>query len=194
MKTIYQRLDEIIQRITKESFRENTGLGNEIGYYIFDYEPRYEMLVREHVQFLKQKINEGDYGYNIKEFDLYEIMLEILESKGYLEKNFKMEQVKGSEFVFNATRKALRITEKDDLIIHYIKERVEKDDIVFITGVGKVWPIIRSHTVLNNLHQVLDEVPVIMFFPGIYDGLELVLFEEIKDDNYYRAFRLVDRY
>ncbi len=194
MKTIYQRLDEIIQRITKESFRENTGLGNEIGYYIFDYEPRYEMLVREHVRFLKQKINDGDYGFHIKEFDLYEIMLELLETKGYLEKNFKMEQVKGSEFVFNATKRALRLTEKDDLIIQYIRDRVVKGDVVFITGVGKVWPIIRSHTVLNNLHQVLDEVPVIMFFPGVYDGLELVLFEEIKDDNYYRAFKLVDRY
>lgn len=194
MKTIYQRLDEIIQRITKESFRENTGLGNEIGYYIFDYEPRYEMLVREHVRFLIQKINDGDYGFHIKEFDLYEIMLELLETKGYLEKNFKMEQVKGSEFVFNATKKALRLTEKGDLIIQYIKDRVVKGDVVFITGVGKVWPIIRSHTVLNNLHQVLDEVPVIMFFPGVYDGLELVLFEEIKDDNYYRAFKLVDRY
>lgn len=194
MKTIYQRLDEIIQRITKESFRENTGLGNEIGYYIFDYEPRYEMLVREHVRFLKQKINDGDYGFHIKEFDLYEIMLELLETKGYLEKNFKMEQVKGSEFVFNATKRALRLTEKDDLIIQYIRDRVVKGDVVFITGVGKVWPIIRSHTVLNNLHQVLDEVPVIMFFPGVYDGLELVLFEVIKDDNYYRAFKLVDRY
>jgi len=194
VKTIYQRLDEIIQRITKESFRENTGLGNEIGYYIFDYEPRYEMLVREHVRFLKQKINDGDYGFYIKEFDLYEIMLELLETKGYLEKNFKMEQVKGSEFVFNATKKTLRLTEKDDLIIQYIRDRVVKGDVVFITGVGKVWPIIRSHTVLNNLHQVLDEVPVIMFFPGVYDGLELVLFEEIKDDNYYRAFKLVDGY
>ena len=194
MKTVYQRLDEIIQRITKESFRENTGLGNEIGYYIFDYEPRYEMLVREHVRFLIQKINDGDYGFHIKEFDLYEIMLELLETKGYLEKNFKMEQVKGSEFVFNATKRALRLTEKDDLIIQYIRDRVVKGDVVFITGVGKVWPIIRSHTVLNNLHQVLDEVPVIMFFPGVYDGLELVLFEEIKDDNYYRAFKLVDRY
>jgi len=105
-----------------------------------------------------------------------------------------MEQVKGSEFVFNATKKTLRLTEKDDLIIQYIKDRVVKGDVVFITGVGKAWPIIRSHTVLNNLHQVLDEVPVIMFFPGVYDGLELVLFEEIKDDNYYRAFKLVDRY
>ena len=194
MKTIYQRLDEIIQRITKESFRENTGLGNEIGYYIFDYEPRYEMLVREHVRFLKQKINDGDYGFHIKEFDLYEIMLELLDTKGYLEKNFKMEQVKGSEFIFNATKRTLRLTENDDLIIQYIKDRVVKGDVVFITGVGKAWPIIRSHTVLNNLHQVLDEVPVIMFFPGVYDGRELVLFEEIKDDNYYRAFKLVDKY
>ncbi|HOM02051.1 MAG TPA: DUF1788 domain-containing protein [Acetivibrio sp.] len=194
MKTIYQRLDEIMQRIMRESFRENTGLGNEIGYYIFDYEPRYEMLVREHVHFLKQKINDGDYGFRIKEFDLYEIILELLETKGYLEKNFNMEQAKGSEFVFNATKKALRLTGKDDLVIQYIKDRVEKGDVVFITGVGKAWPIIRSHTVLNNLHQILDDVPVIMFFPGVYDGLELVLFEEIKDDNYYRAFKLVDRY
>jgi len=194
MKTIYDRLDEIMQRITKKSFRENTGLGNEVGYYIFDYEPKYEMLVRDYVQFLKQKINGGDYDFTIKEFDLYEIMLELLESKGYLEKNLKMEQEKGSEFVFNATKKALRLTEKNDLIIQYIRDRVEKDNVVFITGVGKVWPIIRSHTVLNNLHQVLDEVPVVMFFPGVYDGLELVLFEEIKDDNYYRAFKLVERY
>ncbi|MDI6605126.1 MAG: DUF1788 domain-containing protein [Thermoanaerobacteraceae bacterium] len=194
MKTIYDRLDEIMQCITKESFRENTGLGNEVGYYIFDYEPKYEMLVRDYVQFLKQKINEGNYGFTIKEFDLYEIMLELLETKGYLEKNFKMEQDKGSEFVFNATKKALRLTEKNDLIIQYIKDRVKKGDVVFITGVGKVWPIIRSHMVLNNLHQVLDEVPVVMFFPGVYDGLELVLFEEIKDDNYYRAFKLVERY
>ena len=146
MKTIYQRLDEIIQRITKESFRENTGLGNEIGYYIFDYEPRYEMLVREHVRFLKQKINDGDYGFQIKEFDLYEIMLELLEKKGYLDKNFKMEQVKGSECVFNATKRGLRLSEKDDLIIQYIMEWVVKGDGAFITGVGKAWPIIRTHT------------------------------------------------
>ena len=193
MKTIYQRLDEVIQRITKESFRENTGLGNEIGYYIFDYESKYEMIVRDHVQFIKQKINCGDYGFIIKEFDLYEIMLELIEAKGYLEKNFKMEQDRGSEFVFKATKKALRLTEKNDLIVQYIKDRVTKGDVVFITGMGKVWPIIRSHTILNNLHQVLDEVPVVMFFPGIYNGLELVLFEEIKDDNYYGAFKLVDR-
>lgn len=194
MATTKERLDKILPTITKKSFRENKGLGNEIGYYIFDYEPQHEMLVRDYINFLKEKVNSGNYGFKIKEFDLYEIMLEILDSKGYLEKNFEMEQKRGSEYVFNAAKKALRLTTADDLIIKYIKDRVEEGDIIFLTGVGKAWPIIRSHTILNNLHPVVDEVPLVMFFPGTYDGGSLVLLDEIKDDNYYRAFRFIEEY
>jgi hypothetical protein len=194
MKTIYERLDEIIPEIQKKSFRENKGLGNEIGFYVFDYEPKYELLIRDYIEFIKDKFKSGSSGFKIVEFDLYEIMLEILQSKGFLEKNMEMEASKGSEYVFNATKKALRLTNQNDLIIQYIQERLEEDIIVFLTGVGKAWPIIRSHTVLNNLHAVVDQVPLVMFFPGTYTGLELVLLDEIKDDNYYRAFKLIDRY
>lgn len=193
MKTINERLDAIIPEITKKAFRENKGLGNEIGYYIFDYNPKHELLVRDYIDFIKQKINNDSLDLYIREFDLYEIMLELLDNKGYLKKNFDMEKTKGSPFIFNATKRALRLTEKNDLIVQYISERVQPNDIVFITGVGKAWPIIRSHTILNSLHAAIDNVPVVMFFPGSYDGLELVLFDEIKDDNYYRAFKLVER-
>lgn len=193
MKTIFERLDAIIPEIEKKSFRENRGLGNEVGYYIFDYQPKYELVVRDYIRFIKEKINSGSSGFKIKEFDLYEVMLEILNSKGYLNKNIEMEKIKGSEKVFEATKKTLRLTGQNDLIIQHIKENVTKGDIVFLTGVGKAWPIIRSHTILNNLHSAIDEVPVVMFFPGTYDGLELVLLDEIKDDNYYRAFKLIEK-
>jgi hypothetical protein len=194
MKTIHERLDAIIPEIQKKSFRENKGLGNEVGFYIFDYEPAYEMLVRDYVAFLVEKFKSGSGGFKIKEFDLYEIMLAILAEKGFLAKNIEMEVQKGSEHVFKATKKALRLTDSNDLIVQYIRNRVEKDDVIFLTGVGKAWPIIRSHTVLNNLHAVVEQVPLVMFFPGTYDGLELVLLDEIKDDNYYRAFRLVEKF
>jgi hypothetical protein len=194
MKTIYERLDDIIPEIQKKPFRENKGLGNEIGFYIFDYEPQHEILVRDYIEFLKDKFKSGSSGFKIVEFDLYEIMLEILHSKGFLEKNFEMEAAKGSDYIFNATKKALRLTDKNDLIVRYIRERLERDIVVFLTGVGKAWPIIRSHTILNNLHAVVDQVPLVMFFPGTYNGMELVLLDEIKDDNYYRAFKLIERY
>lgn len=190
---IYERLDRILPKLQEKRFRENKGLGNEIGYYIFDYDPSDELIVREHIKYLKQKINNESSEIKIKEFDLYEIMLEVLESKGYLIKVFDMEKQKGTEHILNAIKKTLRLTQNNDLVVEYIRDRVEKNDIVFLTGVGKAWPIIRSHTVLNTLHSVIDEVPLIMFFPGVYDGLELKLFDEIKDDNYYRAFKLIER-
>ena len=86
----------------------------------------------------------------------------------------------------------MRITSTEGLIVEYIRERTPERAVVFLTGIGKCYPIIRSHTVLNNLHQVIDYVPVVMFYPGRYNGQELILFGEIKDDNYYRAFKLVD--
>lgn len=193
MKSIYERIDGILPRITEPTFMENKSLGNEIGFYIFDYDPEYEMLVRDRVSLIEKKAK-SMYGLNIIEFDLYEIMLELLESKGYLQKNFIMEERKGSEQVFNATKKALRLTLDNDLLVKYISERIDGNDIVFLTGVGKAWPIIRSHTVLNNLHRIVEKQPLVMFFPGTYDGGSLMLFNYLKDDNYYRAFQLIDKY
>jgi hypothetical protein len=191
---IYDRLDKILPRLRERRFRESKGLGNEIGFYIFDYDPAHELLVRDHIKFLKQKMNNNNSEVKIKEFDLYEIMIEILEAKGYLDKVFKMEEQKGTGYIINAVKRTLRLTQNNDLVVDYIRNRVEENDIVFLTGVGKTWPIIRSHTILNNLHSVVDYVPLVMFFPGTYDGLELKLFNEIKDDNYYRAFKLVEKY
>lgn len=190
---IYERLDKILPKLQEKRFRENKGLGNEIGFYIFDYDPSDELIVREHVKFLKHKVNNEDSEIEIKEFDLYEIILEVLENKGYLKKVFELEKDRGTEHIINAVKKTLRLTQNNDLVVEYIRDRVESNTIVFLTGVGKAWPIIRSHTVLNSLHSVIDYVPVVMFFPGVYDGLELKLFDEIKDDNYYRAFKLIER-
>lgn len=193
MKNIYERIDAVLPKIVEPSFRENKGLGNEIGFYIFDYDPEYELIIRDRVRFIKDKAK-GAYGLNIIEFDLYDIMLELLEYKGYLKKNFIMEEKKGSEHVFNATKKALRLTLDNDLLVEYISDRVDESDIVFLTGIGKAWPIIRSHTVLNNLHRIVEKQPLVMFFPGTYDGGSLMLFNYLKDDNYYRAFQLIDKY
>ena len=193
MKSIYERLDEILPIISAPHFRENKGLGNEVGFYIFDYSPKDEMIVRERIPFIKSKA-QSSYNINIVEIDLYEAIIEILQSKGYLKKNFEMEEKKGSEFVINATKKALRLTLSNDLLVKYIVEKSEGCDIVFLTGVGKAWPLVRSHTILNNLHKEIEDMPLVMFFPGSYDGGTLMLFEEFKDDNYYRAFPLVDKY
>lgn len=192
MNVLAQRFDKAEQIIKKPAFRENKGLGNEVGYYIFDYPAEEELYVRERIEYIQKKNESSTDDYKIVVFDLYEIVISILKDKGYLEKCYDIEKKRGFQKVSTAVSNLMRITSTDGLIVEYIRQRTPEKAIVFLVGVGKCFPIIRSHTVLNNLHQVIDNVPVVMFYPGKYDGQELILFNEIKDDNYYRAFKLVD--
>lgn len=192
MASLEERLDEAEQLIRRPSFRQNKGLGNEVGYYIFDYPAEEELLVRERINYMKKKNEDSTDEYRIVVYDLYELMIGILKDKGYLEKCYDFEKRKGFDRITKAVGNTLRITAKDSLIVNYIKENTSEKAIVFLTGIGKCYPILRAHTILNNLHQVIDHVPVVMFYPGKYSGQDLQLFGEIKDDNYYRAFKLVD--
>jgi hypothetical protein len=72
----------------------------------------------------------------------------------------------------------------------------ERFDVLFISGIGEVFPYIRSHAVLNNLQSTAKEQPTIMFFPGEYTreiatGASLDLFGRLHDDKYYRAFDIL---
>ena len=192
MATLEERLDQAETIIRTESFRQNKGLGNEVGYYIFDYPPEKELGVRERIAYMQGKNNRGTDGFDLKVFDLYDLVIDILEAEGFLEQCFRFEQKKGMERIIKAVGNLLQVNDENSLIVKHIQENTPADAVVFLTGIGKCYPILRSHKVLNNLHQAIDRVPVVLFFPGKYDGQELVLFSEIKDDNYYRAFKLVD--
>ena len=186
-----ERIDKIWERISDEDFLANRGVANEVRYYVFDYEPCDELIIRDKIKSLKKQNNPDADGFQIVEYDLYEMVLQILEEKGYIDKCIKFEEQKGMEYLYTAVTKMLRLTNDDNLIVNRIVETVPQNAVVFLTGVGKVFPFVRSHNVLNNLHQVLDSVPVVMFYPGTWNGQSLSLFGTITDGNYYRAFPLI---
>lgn len=186
-----ERLDKIWDRISDEDFLANRGVANEVRYYVFDYEPCDELIIREKIKSLKKQNNPDADGFQIIEYDLYEMIIQILEEKGYLEKCIKFEEQKGMEYLYTAVTKMLRLTNDDNLIVNRIVDNTPSNAVVFLTGVGKVFPFVRSHNVMNNLHQVLDNVPVVMFYPGTWNGQSLSLFGTITDGNYYRAFPLI---
>ena len=141
---------------------------------------------------MKGKNSKGSDGFELVVYDLYDIIIDLLEKEGFLEQCFKFEKKKGMERIVKAVGNLLQVNNENSLIVQYIQEHTPKDAVIFLVGIGKCYPILRSHKVLINLHQVIDRVPVVLFYPGKYDGQELVIFSEIKDDNYYRAFKLVD--
>lgn len=191
MADLNERLDKMEEAIRKSSFRQSSGRANEVNYWIFDYPPERELEVRERIKYMQNKNARGGEEFDLVVFDLYDIIIDFLEKNRFMDECYKLEKKKGLGRIAKAVSNSMKINDDDSYIVQYIKNNTPDNAVVFLTGVGKCFPILRSHKVLNNLHQAFVRVPVVMFFPGVYNEQELILFGEIKDDNYYRAFKLV---
>ena len=182
---LISKFNNFENKIKENNFQQNKGLGNDIGYYIFDYPTEYEEYIRLRTKKLEEKINDNNYPFRIQEFDIYNLVFEIIKEKNYLEKIFQLEEKRGTEKALQAIQSMLKLGTDNNLVSKKILEQYEKNTVIFITGIGKIYPIVRAHDILNNLY--ITDVPLVVFYPGKYTGTNLKLFNEIDDTNYYRA-------
>jgi hypothetical protein len=185
-----ERLNQILPRITSRDFLESKGLGNEIGFWIFDYPPEREMEVRDFVAgTVLPALGKQTPPLRAASVNLLQLVTELLADRNLLEKAIEMQSGKGDD----STLAALRSVLKEDKLAQKIATQhdVANLDLLIITGVGAVYPMLRTHTLLSALHPIMGNTPLLMFFPGRYDGHSLRLFNTLAEDHYYRAFRLV---
>lgn len=183
MDGIEERLDAVEQIIQDPDFRHGGESGSRAGYYVFDYPAETELVVRERIACMIGRNDKNVDGYELVVFDLYDILIDLLEREGLLEQCFKFEKSKGMERIVKAIGNLLLINEEESLTTRYIQEHTPKEAVVFLTGVGKCCQILRSYKILCNLHQAVNRVPVILFYPEDYEGQKLILL---------RAYRLVE--
>ena len=186
---LQDRLNRVISRLISDELLNNQGLGNEIGFYIFDYPPEYELEVRDYIQVVLKHIGKKKAGIRVKHINLFTLIIDYLKEAKFLDKAIAMQKDKGNQ----ALAKALKgpLDSKKIAKVFTIEADPDNHDLILISGVGSAWPMLRSHNLLNNLHPVMGSTPVVMFFPGIYTGAGMKLFGHMKESNYYRAFQLV---
>ena len=188
-RSFEERLNQIVPRLTSDELLHNSGLGSEIGFYVFDYAPEHEPAVRRHIQFVLDYLEKKRPELRIAHINLFELIIDYLKSRNLLERAIKTQQEKGDHVLL----KALKAPLSADKIAHFFVQRAQpkEHDLVLVSGVGNVWPLLRSHHLLNNLHPLMGNTPLVMFYPGVFTGQGLRLFGRLKESNYYRAFRLV---
>lgn len=192
-RPLNERFIDLEDRMISVEALTRYGTANDLRFYIFDYTPADELLVRKETKKLKER------NPAIVEFDLYEMMLQIIEDEGYMEDVLRMEKDYDKDLLLREVfQPLLSVEEAENAFLDKFKEDIADDgnSIVLITGVGKAFPVVRSHTILNNLQSIFRRNPVVMMYPGRYEIKEKMtmrLFERLDDDNYYRAFPLVER-
>jgi hypothetical protein len=188
--SLEERLNQILPRVTSRDFLDSKGLGNEIGFWIFDYPPDREIDVRDFVgSTVLPALAKQVPPLRTATVNLLQLVTSLLEERKLLDKVMDMQSGKGDD----STLAALRSVLKEDKLAQKIAAQhdVPNLDLLIITGVGAVYPMLRTHTLLSALHPTMGNTPLLMFFPGRYDGHSLRLFNTLAEDHYYRAFRLV---
>lgn len=185
INSFHARLNKLKDRLSSPELLNNTGLGNEIGFYIFDYPPQFELTLRSH---LAKTISSIDR--KIIQVDLFQLLLDYLRKRNLHAAALDLQKKKGDDELLRALKGPL---DEEKRIVPEIEELLKgKDfDLVVISGVGGCYPLIRVHRLLNCLQPILKDKPLVVFYPGEYDGQRLSLFGRLADDNYYRAFRLL---
>ena len=182
MSSLNERLDAIKAKIQSDEYLDGKGLSNELNITVFCYDPKEEMTIRH---FLSQ-IKSEKLECNIFEFDLYELFLDILKEKRILDRIEQLEEKRGKAFI----RKQLangcdaKVFAQKIASIGY-----QRGDVVILSGVGKIFPFMRVHALLEALQPLLTSVPMLVFYPGEYTGDQLRLFNILKPNNYYRPFK-----
>ena len=188
--SLEERLNHILPRITSRDFLDSKGLGNEIGFWIFDYPPEREMDVRNFVSgTVVPALGKQTPPLRCAVIDLFALVTALLQERKLLDKAIALQQSKGNDGALAALRSVL----KEDKLAQKIASQhdIAALDVLVLTGVGAVYPLLRTHTLLSALHPIMGNTPLLMFFPGRYDGHSLRLFNTLAEDHYYRAFRLV---
>ncbi len=189
VKSIDQRMNAILPRLLDPDLLEGRGIGNEIGFYVFDYPPERELEVRQRRAAIVRDIGKQRPDLRVADVNLFDFILDHLSDRGLLDKAVEKQRVQGDQALRSALKGPLH---PEKLAAAFVAKYPPEDyDLEILSGIGSAYPLIRSHSLLNNLHAALSGTPLVMFYPGRYDRSNLHLFNKLNDENYYRAFSLV---
>ncbi len=185
MSKINERLDNLRIEIQKPEFLEGKGLSNEVNIRIFCYDAQDEMIVRH---FTEKLIVDQSLDCHLVERNLYKVFLAICDEKRITDKASDMEEKKGKDFLFKNLQK---FANNKSFVYKMQYEPHEPGDVLLLTGVGEVFPFMRIHSLLEALQPEFPDIPILVMYPGKYDGRFVRLFDKLEPNPYYRAFNII---
>ncbi|MBM1221336.1 DUF1788 domain-containing protein [Ponticoccus sp. SC2-23] len=197
VKSVFNRkelAEHLYRVVTSKRFLGKQGLGNEVPFFICPFPAEFAVGVEDDRRDLVTRAEHA--GVKVLDLSLYSLAIEILRERDILDQILEVEQSTEKSELKELLQGVL---DPHAHLIPKIGAAIETNphDVIFLSGVGEVYPYIRSHNVLNNLQSTAKDAPTVLFFPGSYThelatGASLDLFGRLHDDKYYRAFNILN--
>jgi hypothetical protein len=182
-----EQFENIFKIVSSPRFLNKEGLSGELPFFIHSFPIEMQTEVYANIQSLLKRMTNNNI--DVFEVNLYKLAIDILKKEEIFEQIINQEEKLPKQRLLRVISGPLNI---DSIVVPEIHRQLldKPSKMIFLTGIDTVFPIIRSHTILNNLQTLVGDIPLVMFFPGTYNNQSLTLFNKLKDDNYYRAHNL----
>lgn len=188
--------ERLFQILGHPDFLSMKGQANEVPIFIQTYEASQEDAARRMVDSLVVRLRNS--GVVVKALDLFDMVLEELEYHHILPALLR------DEATFEKVEILETLQNYADPKTHLVPRLMraignDGTQLTLITGSGRIFPFLRTHTILESLQPAMLRHPVVIFFPGEYDqdpngGSHLRLFGAVPspkiNNPYYRATNL----
>lgn len=201
MKTKAERnlhLEEthVYEVLRSRRFLSMEGLSKEVPFFIYHYPPTWALDVDAARDRVITKLRSDD-GLSVVDINLYDLAIKLLTDRGVWQRILDLEPTQ-DKYEFRETLQGM--LDPHDHLAPAIREQLAENpsDMVFLTGIGEVFPFIRTHTVLENLQSVVVGRPMLAWFPGTYEftqagGHQLRALNLSASDSYYRAKDILEQ-
>ena len=189
-----ERLKHLYKVISSQRFLKMQGLNNEVPFFICAYQSKDSVDMEQLQAQLVSRLEQS--GVQVLQVNIYDLAIALLQERGIWQQIIDIETSVSKEELKELLQGVL---DPDTHLVPAIAQKMlaADFDVIFLNGVGEVFPYIRTHSILNNLQSTATQIPTLIFFPGEYShslesGASLELFGRLRDDRYYRAFDIAD--
>jgi hypothetical protein len=189
--------DKIYDLMSDKGFQEPRTGNLFFPAYVYTYKPELEYEIRNQINQLIKKLERPNHYLDCLVINIYEELINYLKSDSFsgstIFDSILEKEKEDYEDAFNWI-----LDEVDNGFYDYFEEKInghfkeknEKRVFLIIYGFGTAFPYLRASDFLKKTEKLIKEFKVIVFYPGTYKNSNYSMFNELNDDNLYRANHL----
>jgi len=189
--------DKIYDLMSDKGFQEPRTGNLFFPAYVYTYKPELEYEIRDQIAQLIKKLKRPNHYLDCLVINIYEELINYLKADSFsgstifdsiLEKE-KEDYEDALNWVLDEVDNGFYEYFEEKIKDHF-KEKNEKRVFLIIYGFGTAFPYLRASDFLKKTEKLIKEFKVIVFYPGTYENSNYSMFNELNDDNLYRANHL----
>lgn len=199
------KLADLFEELSKKEF-QNPDTGNLFfPAYIYTYPPEDEYQIRNEIDEIKDRLRRPNNYQELMVIDIYKELIEFMKNKklgnkSLFELNLEYEKTNEPSKVIvsierNAKSPDFLKSINSKIVEHFQLPSPHKKVYVLVHGFGSIFPYLRASEFIKKMEGYIvgNNYKIIILYPGEFKNNHYYLFNEVNNEDLYRAILLNKR-